>query len=90
MNKELDIEILRYNVPFVDDEENIDEVTLDCIAKHFYKYALNVVKKEAERLKECVGIASSDLCAFTDTMKGELNAYQDMIDFVESRIEELE
>ena len=49
MNEKLEREIVRYKVPFQDDDENLDERTLDAIARHFYNVALEDVRKEVER-----------------------------------------
>lgn len=51
MNEKLEREIVRYKVPFQDDDENLDERTLDAIARHFYNVALEDVKKEVTERK---------------------------------------
>ena len=38
--RRLEVEIIRYKVPFVNDTENLDGRTLDAIAGHFYRLAL--------------------------------------------------
>jgi len=51
MNESLDKEIIRYKVPFQDDDENLDERTLDAIAHHFYNLALEDVRKAVTERK---------------------------------------
>ena len=46
------------------------------------------IKAEIERLKECVGKASSDLCDFNDHMIGELSAYENIENFINSLSQE--
>ena len=50
MNEKLEREIIRYEVPFVHPAENLDETTLDAIAKHFYNLALESVKDELGKM----------------------------------------
>lgn len=52
MNEKLEREIIRYKVPFVRDEECLDEVTLNKIVYHFVEWQKAQILAEIKKMQD--------------------------------------